>query len=139
MKKKYFKIGEKLTVTKKIKFEDIVKFAEISGDKNPLHLDEEYASKSIFKKRIAHGMLIGSYISAVLGNEFPGEGSIYLEQNFKFMKPVFVDDIITIDIEIINIDMEKKIIFLKTECKNQLLEMTLKGEAKILALFMEEE
>lgn len=93
-------VGMRAELTKKITEEDIIKFSEVSEDKNLLHLDIEDAKKTIFKERIAHGMLSASLISAVLGNKLTGEGSIYLEQNLKFIKPVFLGDIITAKVEI---------------------------------------
>lgn len=123
-------VGMKAELTKKITDEDIIKFSEVSEDRNPLHLDEEYAKKTIFKERIAHGMLSASLISAVLGNKLPGEGSIYLEQNLKFIKPVFLGDIITARVEII--EVKDKNITLETNCYNQNNKIVLSGKAKIL-------
>lgn len=123
-------VGMKSEITKKITEEDIIKFSEVSEDKNPIHLNEEYAKRSIFKERIAHGMLSASLISAVLGNKLPGEGSIYLEQNLKFIKPVFIGDIITARVEIISI--EGKNIILETKCYNHENNIVLLGKAKIL-------
>ena len=123
-------VGMKAELTKKITDEDIIKFSEVSEDRNPLHLDEEYAKKTIFKERIAHGMLSASLISAVLGNKLPGEGSIYLEQNLKFIKPVFLGDVITARVEII--EVKDKNITLETNCYNQNNKVVLSGKAKIL-------
>lgn len=123
-------VGMKSEITKKITEEDIIKFSEVSEDKNPIHLNEEYAKKSIFKERIAHGMLSASLISAVLGNKLPGEGSIYLEQNLKFIKPVFIGDMITARVKIISI--EGKNIILETKCYNHKNNIVLQGKAKIL-------
>lgn len=120
----------KAELTKKITYEDIIKFSEVSEDRNPLHLDEEYAKKTIFKERIAHGMLSASLILAVLGNKLPGEGSIYLEQNLKFIKPVFLGDIITARVEIVEI--KDKNITLETNCYNQNNIIVLSGKARIL-------
>ena len=107
MKFAELKIGMTDYVTKTITAEDIDKFAEISLDKNPVHLDEEYASKTIFKKRIAHGILVSGLISAVLGTKLPGEGAIYMGQELKFMAPVFIGDTITATVEIIELIAEK--------------------------------
>lgn len=127
---KIFKIGMKASLTKTITEADIILCSGISLDTNPIHLNEEYAKKTIFKKRIAHGLLANGLISAVLGTKLPGEGSIYLEQNTKFLKPVYIGDTITAIVEIIEIQ-EKKII-LSTICINQNNEKIIEGIAKIL-------
>lgn len=124
------KIGKKASMTKKITQEDIINYSKISLDDNPLHLNEEYAKNSIFKKRIAHGMIAAGLISAVLGTKLPGKGSIYLEQSLKFLKPVYINDNITATVEIKKI--ENKIVTLETFCINQEGKIILKGEAKIL-------
>src|SRR5690606_22098398 len=94
-------------------------FAEASGDVNPVHLDEDYAKTTMFGKRIAHGMLTASLISAILGNDLPGNGSIYLEQTVKFKAPVFIDDTITAQVEVIAYREDKRITTLQTTCTNQ--------------------
>lgn len=106
-------------------------FAAISGDYNPIHLDEEVAEKSIFKKKIVHGMLVGSYISGIIGNEFPGEGSIYMTQNLSFMKPIYYNETIIIRIEITDLVMERKRVYLKTICTNEQGEILVNGDALI--------
>lgn len=125
-------IGQSASFTKKITENDINAFAEVSGDFNPIHVDEEAAKKSVFGRRIAHGMLSASFISAVLGMYLPGEGTIYLGQNLKFLKPVDVGDEITAKVtvaEIVNAD--KGIYKLSTQCFNQKDEMVIDGEATV--------
>lgn len=101
--------------------DDAVKgFADISGDHNPIHIDDIEAKKSRFGKRVAHGMLIGAYISAILGEEFPGNGTIYLSQNIKFLKPVFIGEVISIRLvvkEIIGkkINLQTDVVLKETE------------------------
>ena len=113
--------------------EDIgVKFAEISKDFNPIHLDSEVASKSRFKQRIVHGMLFGSYISGIIGNEFPGEGSVYLKQDLSFRRPVYYGVPVIIRVEIEDINFEKKRLTLRTTCKNKEDELLVDGTALIL-------
>lgn len=111
MKKKTIQelqLGDVAKTTVKVT-EDLVKlFAEVSGDNNPVHLDEEYASATPFKSRIAHGMLVGSLISKLLGTELPGEGTIYLEQNLRFLKPVYLGDEVTATVSIKELLTEKK-------------------------------
>lgn len=129
MKKTLF-IGMKEKVTRTITDLNVKEFINISGDLNPVHSDEEYAQKTIFKKRVVPGMLTASLISGVLGTKLPGEGTIYLEQNLKFIKPVYINDIITTEVEIENI--EGKIITILTKCYNQKNELLISGQAKVL-------
>lgn len=130
MKYENLKIGMDASISKTITETDIILYSGISLDINPIHLNRNYAEKTIFKKRIAHGMLVSGLISAVLGTKLPGEGSIYLEQTLKFIKPVYVGDTITAIVKIENI--QKEIITLKTICKNQKNEEIINGNAKIL-------
>ena len=109
---------------------DIELFAQASGDFNPLHLDEQFAEKTIFKKRIAHGMLSASYISAILGTVLPGNGSIYLGQTLNFLKPVYIGDEITTIVTVTEVKNKK--VKLETKCVNQNEEVVTIGEAKIL-------
>ena len=132
MKIAELKIGMTDYVTKTITAEDIDKFAEISLDKNPVHLDEEYASKTIFKKRIAHGILVSGLISAVLGTKLPGEGAIYMGQELKFMAPVFIGDTITATVEIIELIAEKNRVVCSTICTNQDGKQVIVGKATLL-------
>lgn len=114
-----FKIGSELIVHRKVNVEDIEKFASASGDYNPIHVDEEYARRSIFGERIAHGMLTASFISAVIGNDFPGSGSIYLKQNLVFLNPVKVGDELEIRIRVKALEIENMRVELETNCYNQ--------------------
>lgn len=107
-------------------------FAKISGDYNPVHLDEEYARGTMFGKKIAHGMLLGSYISGVLGNDFPGEGTIYLKQDMKFTKPVYYGDTITISVTVLEMDDARNRMTLETNCYNQASELVLAGTALVM-------
>ena len=107
-------------------------FAKISQDYNPLHLDSEIASNSRFGKKIVHGMLIGSYFSGIIGNTFPGAGSVYISQEILFKRPVYYDMVVTIRVEIIKINSEKKHVFLKTQCFDRDENLLVDGNAKIL-------
>ncbi|BET15247.1 3-hydroxybutyryl-CoA dehydratase [Fusobacterium vincentii ATCC 49256] len=132
MKFEDLRIGMFEEVGKTITEADIVNYAGLSLDINPIHLNNEYAKNSIFKERIAHGMLTSGLISAVLGTKLPGEGSIYLSQTLKFISPVKIGDTITAKAEIIDINPEKKIITIKTTCINQNKNIVIDGEAKVL-------
>ncbi|MCK9198635.1 MAG: MaoC family dehydratase [Bacilli bacterium] len=114
-------VGAKASLTKKITDADVRKFSEVSLDTNPLHLDEEFAKTTIFGRRIAHGMISAGLISAVLANKLPGQGSIYLSQELKFTAPVFLNDTITAEVEIVEegTKKEKGIYRLKTTVTNQ--------------------
>lgn len=108
------------SISKTITEKDVHSFAELSGDFNPVHVDKAEAEKSIFKKQIAHGMLVGSLISSVIGMKLPGPGTIYMEQNFSFLKPVYLGDTVTAFVEVEEVINEKKGIYrLKTYVKKQ--------------------
>jgi 3-hydroxybutyryl-CoA dehydratase len=132
-------IGVTVSRTKKITSEDIRLFAQVSGDTNPVHLDDEYAAKSQFGKRIAHGILTGSLISTILGNDLPGRGTIYLSQLYKFKAPVFVDEEITATVELVKYRENRRIATFNTFCTNQDGVVVLEGEAVVLAPKMAEE
>ena len=124
------KIGDKAQFTKQIKEEEVILFAKISGDDNPIHLDEEYAKNSIFKQKIAHGFLVGSLISAVIAKDLPGNGTIYLSQNLKFLAPVFLNETITAHIEVLDFPKGSQVL-LSTICKNQNGEIVIEGNARL--------
>ena len=124
-------IGSQASFSKKITEQDVVTFAELSGDNNPMHLDENYAKGTRFGKRIAHGAFSFAIISTVLGTRLPGPGTIYMSQTIKFLKPVYFDDTITGTAEITAIRADKGIITLKTSCTNQHGESVAEGEAVV--------
>jgi len=108
------KLGQRDSVTKSVSARDIELFATVTGDNNPVHLDEAYAATSRFKTRIAHGMLGAGFISAVIGTKLPGPGTIYLGQTLKFMAPVKIGDVVRATVEVAEIDVAKKRVKLKT-------------------------
>jgi 3-hydroxybutyryl-CoA dehydratase len=124
-------IGVKASRSHIISAEDIDLFAHVSTDKNPIHIDEEYAASTPFGGRVAHGIMIASMISAVLGNDLPGHGSIYLGQTLKFLAPVRIGDMITVTVEVISLREDKRIVTLRTDCTNQEGTLVLTGEAII--------
>lgn len=128
------KIGDTFSKTRVVTDELIRAFAEVSGDYNPIHLDDEFAKTTRFGRRIAHGMLSGAFISAVLGYEFEARKIVYLSQTMRFVAPVFIDDTITTTGTVTNIREDKGIITLETICTNQNGEVTLKGEAAVMLL-----
>ena len=128
------KIGDTFTVQKEVTDELVRKFADVSGDYNPIHLDEEFAAKTRFGKRIAHGMLGASFISAVLGYKLSENKIIYLSQSLKFTAPVFIGDTVTAKAVVREIREDKPIITIETTCENQSGETVITGEAKIMVL-----
>lgn len=96
---------------------DVKSFAGISGDRNPVHMDEEYAASSRFGKRIAHGLLSTSFFSALFGTKLPGEGCVYVSQSVNFRKPVYVGDTVVATIEVKSVDIKKRRVFFDTYCK----------------------
>ena len=113
------KVGETAEIAKTVSEADVYSFAGITGDLNPAHINEEYAKKTFFKTRIAHGMLLGGFISAVIGTRLPGPGTIYISQELKFKAPVYFGDTVTAEVEIAEIDTEKNRVALSTKCSNQ--------------------
>jgi 3-hydroxybutyryl-CoA dehydratase len=109
-------VGMSESIIKTITEVDIVMFAQVSGDTNPVHLDEDYAAASPFKTRIAHGMLAGSLFSAVLGTKLPGPGTIYLSQNLKFKAPVRIGETVEARVTVAEINESKKRIHLECIC-----------------------
>jgi 3-hydroxybutyryl-CoA dehydratase len=109
-------VGQQESFAKTVTDADITLYAGVSGDTNPVHLSDEYASSTIFKSRIAHGMLTASFISAVLGARMPGPGAIYLSQNLRFKAPVKPGDTVTAVCEVKSIDLEKRRVTLSTQC-----------------------
>ncbi len=126
-------IGATASRTKVISDEDVRGFAAASGDTNSVHLDEAAAARSIFGRRVAHGMLTASLISAVLGNDLPGPGTIYLKQEVNFKKPVFIGDEITATVELVAYREKRRIATFRTICTNQSGELVIEGEAVVLA------
>lgn len=128
------KIGDSFSTERKVTDELVRKFAEVSGDHNPIHLDEEFAKTTRFGKRIAHGMLSGAFISAVLGYELRERKIVYLSQSLKFTAPVFLDDTVTAKATVTTIREDKPIVTLETTCTNQNGETLVTGEAVVMVL-----
>lgn len=126
------KVGDFAEMSRTVTEADIVLFGGVSGDLNPAHFDEEKSKNTMFKGRIAHGMISASYISAVLGMRLPGPGTIYLSQTLKFLKPVRIGDTIVARAEVVELVPEKKRAVLKTECFNQNGDVVLTGEAVVM-------
>lgn len=118
---------------KTISESDVYLFAGITGDTNPAHIDEIYANSTKFGKRIAHGLLVGSFISTVLGTKLPGPGTIYISQTLNFKAPVYIGDTIEARVTVKEIIKEKNRVILQTDVYNQNQELVVTGEAMVLA------
>ena len=126
------KIGDHASVTKTVSETDVYLFAGITGDLNPAHTNEVAASKTMFKTRIAHGMLGAGFISAVLGMYLPGPGTIYMGQELKFTKPVHIGDTVTATATVEEIILETNRVILDTTVVNQDGEVVIKGKATVM-------
>ena len=124
-------IGQSARFSKTVTESDIYLYAGISGDFNPAHVNEDYASRTFFKTRIAHGMLSASFISTVIGTLLPGPGSIYLRQEVNFLAPVKIGDTVTAVAEVVEIDTEKKKVRLNTTCTIQDGTKVIEGQALV--------
>jgi len=125
-------VGMMRSLLKEITDRDIEMFAEVSTDRNPVHLDDAYANDTIFEGRIAHGMLTAGLISAVIGEQLPGHGTVYLGQTLKFMAPVRPGDMVRAEVEVKEIDHSRRRVTLETRCAVGDT-IVLKGEAVVLA------
>jgi 3-hydroxybutyryl-CoA dehydratase len=112
-------VGDAAEFAKTVSETDIYLYAGITGDFNPAHVNENYAKNTFFKTRIAHGMLTAGFISAIIANQLPGPGTIYLKQELSFLAPVHIGDTITARVEILELNTEKNRVRLKTTCSNQ--------------------
>lgn len=127
-------IGDKESFTRTITEADIINFAGITGDYNPVHVNKEYARETMFKDRIAHGMLTASFISTVIGMKLPGANTIYMSQEVSFKAPVYIGDTVTAEVEVVDKKDDKKIIDLKTIIKNQDEKVVVDGSAKVMKM-----
>lgn len=124
------KIGMEVSYSQTITDSDVKSFSGISGDKNPVHMDEEYARNSRFKKRIAHGMLSASYFSSLFGTKLPGEGCVYVSQSLNFKRPVYLGDTVTARVIVKSVNIDKKRVFFETICKVK-NKIVISGDAEI--------
>jgi 3-hydroxybutyryl-CoA dehydratase len=125
-------IGMMRSLKKRVTDRDIELFAEVSTDRNPVHLDDDYAQDTIFEGRIAHGMLTAGLVSAVIGEQLPGHGTVYLGQSLKFLAPVRPGDVVTAEVEVTAIDHAKRKVTMDTRCLIDGKKI-LVGEAVVLA------
>jgi len=125
------KVGDKASLDKVFTEDEVFRFAEISTDKNPLHLDKEFGRTSIFGRRVVHGMLVASLFSGLIGTVLPGKGSIYLGQNLSFRAPVHIGQPVTASVGIIKIRADKPIVTLRTVCVDSEGVVVVEGEAVV--------
>jgi|SRR5579871_1758265 len=127
-----FYVGQTASLRRTVTASDVEAFARVTGDNNPVHLDESAAAATRFHHRIAHGMLVASYISALLGTEFPGPGTIYVSQTLSFLKPVFLGDSLVVSATVLKYRPDRAILTMATAVVNQRGEKVLSGEAVCL-------
>src|SRR5579864_4967533 len=125
-------VGQRASLTRAISDEDIEAYARLTGDYNPLHVDEAFAVRGRFGRRVAHGLLSAGLISAVLGTRLPGPGAIYLQQTFRFERPVYPGDTVTATVEVTAYREDRRMATLRTTCADQRGEIVLDGEAIVL-------
>lgn len=126
------KVGDKTIVEKTISETDIYLFSGITGDLNPVHVNQKEAEETRFKGRIAHGILVTGLISTCIGMQLPGPGSIYLGQQVKFTAPVYIGDTISAQVEVMETNTEKNRVKLRTTCTNQDGKVVIDGEALVM-------
>ena len=124
------KVGMEVSYTQTVTDADIKAFAGISGDRNPAHMDDEYAKDSRYKRRIAHGLMSASYFSALFGTKIPGEGCVYVAQSLKFKRAVYLGDTVTATVIVSSVDLEKRRVFFRTICKVK-NKIVIDGEAEL--------
>ena len=124
-------LGASASFSKTITEADVVLFAGLTGDFNPIHIDDTYAATTRFKKRLVHGMLVAGLVSTVLGTRLPGPGAIYVDQTLRFLAPVFIGDTLTARVEVVERITERNRVRLGTRCTNQQGVVVLEGEATL--------
>lgn len=124
-------VGQSASISRRFTTQEVEMFSDLCMDKNPVHLDEEYARNSVFGNRIVHGFLTASLISGIIGSILPGNGSIYLNQNMNFRKPVYHNELLTATCTITNIREDKPIVTLETICRNEAGDIVVDGTALI--------
>jgi acyl dehydratase len=129
-------VGQSATLQRVLTQQDVQTFAELSGDKNPIHLDPEFAATTVFKKPIVHGMLSASLISTALATKLPGPGAVYMSQTLQFKLPVYVGDEVTVALTVTNVRTDKPIVTLRTQVLNSKQKVVVEGEAVAYCPFL---
>lgn len=126
-----YAVGDKASVTHTFSAGEVEAFAALTSDNNPIHLDEGYAKSSLFGRRVVHGMFTVSLFSRIFGTQYPGAGGIYLMQNCRFLKPVFIGDTVKAEIELVDFEGQKMIGTFNTTIYNLAGEVVVSGQAKV--------
>jgi acyl dehydratase len=129
-------VGQSATLKRVLTQQDVQTFAELSGDKNPVHLDAEFAATTVFKKPIVHGMLSASLISTALASKLPGPGAVYMSQSLQFKLPVYIGEEVTVVVTVTNVREDKPIVTLKTQVLNSREKVVVDGEAVAYCPFL---
>lgn len=129
-----FKVGDKASQVKRFTEQEVLYFSTLTGDDNPIHFDKEYAAQSRFGQRIVQGPMVISLVGGILGSTLPGPGTIYIKQETSFLKPVYIDHLLTVWVEVIKIRKDKPVITLRTWVENEEGEVVVDGEAVIYYL-----
>ncbi len=127
-----FSVGQSSRLTRTVTAAIVDAFAAVSTDDNPLHLDETYAANTRFGRRVAHGMIAASYISAMMGTQFPGRGAIYVSQSLNFVRPVYLDDVLDVVATVTAVNADKALVTMSTVVTNQDGKAVVRGEAVCL-------
>lgn len=135
---KTIKVGDTASITRAFTEEDVFQFAELSSDKNQVHLDHEFAATTNFGQRIVHGALVSSLFSALLGQHLPGNGAIYMQQNQAFKAPVFFNMDVTASVEVTEVRTDKPIVTLRTTCSDENGKVLITGEAVMFVPWLRE-
>lgn len=125
-------IGDEAKLNHTLTEKDVQAFADLTGDNNPLHMDEHFASQTQFKKRVVHGMLAASFLSTIIGTILPGRGALYLSQELNFKKPVMINDIIEAKIKVVQKIAATRMLVLQTTITNQYSQVVVDGKAKVM-------
>jgi len=125
-------VGQKATFVRQVTEREVQLFAEVSGDRNPVHLDADYAAGTAFRERIAHGMLTGAFVSAAIASTLPGPGSVYVGQNLRFLRPVKLGDTLTVELEVLE-KLPKNRVRISTRVLGSNGKAVVDGEAEVLA------
>lgn len=123
-------VGMCATVEKQMVLEDVISFAGVSNDFNPVHLDAEYAAQTRFKNRIVHGLMASSLFSGIFGMQLPGEGCVYKSQSLKFKRPIYIGDVVVAQVEVVRVEPAQKVVFFRTTCSVS-GRVVIDGEAEI--------
>ena len=126
-----YKLGDGFSFEKRITAEDVKQFARVVGDHNPIHLDEEFAEKSFFKKRIVHGAFLVGLISKILGMDFPGKGTVYISQDLVFKRPAYVGETVNVEVKVTEVIAEKRRLVLGTNVLNENGKVCVAGSATV--------